>query len=161
MIFGAHAIVYAKDAERARAFFRDVLGLRHVDAGDGWLIFALPPAELGVHPGEESGRHELYLVCDDVRRTVRDLEKKGVRFTSPVADRGWGVLTTLEIPGGGEIGLYEPRHPTAIRAPGRAAAGGAKRAGTKRRGARAEKKSKPARPAARKPARRARTLARR
>jgi catechol 2,3-dioxygenase-like lactoylglutathione lyase family enzyme len=122
MLTGAHAILYAKDADRARAFFRDVLDFRHVDAGDGWLIFALPPAEMGVHPGEESGTHELYLTCDDVARTVKQLEAKGVRFTQPIADRGWGLLTVMEIPGGGSLGLYEPRHPTATRPARRAKA---------------------------------------
>jgi catechol 2,3-dioxygenase-like lactoylglutathione lyase family enzyme len=157
VIVGTHAIVYAKDADRARAFFRDVLGLRHVDAGEGWLIFRLPPAEVGVHPGEESGRHELYLVCDDVRRTVRDLEKKGVRFLEPVADRGWGLLTTLEIPGGGAMGLYEPRHPTTF--PRRAVTKGARRPKAKRRAA--ATKSPARRPARTKRAPARRALARR
>jgi catechol 2,3-dioxygenase-like lactoylglutathione lyase family enzyme len=137
MIFGSHAIVYAKDAARARAFFRETLGFRHVDAGDGWLIFALPPGEVGVHPadhGAENGRHELYLMCDDVNRTVEELRRKGVEFTSPPADHGWGILTTMRIPGGGEMGLYQPRHPTTVptkagaRAGGRKGAAGAKAA---------------------------------
>jgi catechol 2,3-dioxygenase-like lactoylglutathione lyase family enzyme len=114
MINGAHAIIYAKDAEKARAFFRDVLKFPSVDAGDGWLIFALPPAEVGVHPSDDSAKHELYFMCDDVEKTVADLKKRGVEFTSPVSDQGWGLLTTLKIPGGGEIGLYQPRHPTTI-----------------------------------------------
>jgi catechol 2,3-dioxygenase-like lactoylglutathione lyase family enzyme len=160
MIVGTHAIVYAKDAERARGFFRDVLGLRHVDAGEGWLIFRLPPSECGVHPAEdgEHGRHELYLVCDDVKKTVRDLEKKGVKLLSPVADRGWGILTTLEIPGGGSMGLYEPRHPTTFPARGaRPARRGAKASASKLRG---KAKKAPAKGSAkRRPARRA--LARR
>ena len=115
MITGTHAILYAEDPDRARAFCRDVLGLPHVDAGDGWLIFRAPPAELAVHPtaADSSGRHELYLMCDDVTATVDDLTAKGVRFTSPVTDRGFGLMTTLEVPGAGELGLYEPRHPTA------------------------------------------------
>jgi catechol 2,3-dioxygenase-like lactoylglutathione lyase family enzyme len=128
MLTGAHAILYAKDADRTRAFFRDVLGFRHVDAGDGWLIFALPPAEMGIHPAEESGRHELYLTCDDVAKTVKDLEAKGVRFTQPIADQGWGLLTVMEIPGGGSLGLYQPRHPMAAEAPKKARARTAKRA---------------------------------
>ena len=112
MITGMHTIVYAADADAARAFFRDVLGLSNVDAGEGWLIFRAPPAELAVHPGGEA--HELYLMCDDITQTVAELTEKGVEFTTPVADRGWGLLTTLRIPGGGTLGLYEPRHPTAI-----------------------------------------------
>lgn len=115
MITGMHAIVYAEDAAATRAFLRDVLGLPHVDAGNGWLIFRTPPAELGVHPAEPaaSGRHELYLMCDDVGATVAELTAKGVEFTSPVSDAGFGLLTTLRIPGGGELGLYQPHHPVA------------------------------------------------
>lgn len=118
MINGAHAIVYTKDATAARAFFRDVLGFASVDAGKGWLIFALPPAEMGVHPAdddEDNGRHELYFTCDDVKKTVEELKRKGVEFTGPISDQGWGLLTSLKIPGGGEIGLYQPRHPVAAR----------------------------------------------
>ena len=115
MINGVHAIVFGKDADRARAFFRDVFGFRTVDAGHGWLIFALPPAELAVHPDDAGPeRHELYLMCDDIGATVAELKSKGVDFTAPVTDQGWGKLTRLRIPGGGEMGLYEPRHPTAI-----------------------------------------------
>jgi catechol 2,3-dioxygenase-like lactoylglutathione lyase family enzyme len=120
MINAAHVIIYAEDADATRAFFRDVLGLRHVDAGDNWLIFALPPAELGVHPtgpppGGGDGRHELYLMCDDITATIAELTAKGVEFTSPVTDRGWGLVASLRVPGGGELGLYEPRHPVAYR----------------------------------------------
>ncbi|MBX3358809.1 MAG: VOC family protein [Phycisphaeraceae bacterium] len=114
MVTGVHSIIYAADAEKARAFFRDTLGLSCIDAGGGWLIFSLPPAELGVHPDEDGssrGRHELYLMCDDVHATVAALKDKGVEFTRPVSDQGWGLLTTLRIPGGGEMGLYQPRHP--------------------------------------------------
>lgn len=115
MITGTHAIVYAEDAEAARAFFRDALGLSSVDAGDGWLIFALPPAELGVHPADApgSGQHEMFLLCDDVDATVAELEAKGVELTAPIEDRGFGRVTRLRVPGGGEIGLYQPRHPLA------------------------------------------------
>jgi catechol 2,3-dioxygenase-like lactoylglutathione lyase family enzyme len=110
MITGAHAIVYSRDAEADRAFFRDMLGFRSVDAGRGWLIFALPPAELAAHPADED-RHELYLMCDDIEATVAELEHKGVEFARPVSDEGFGLLTAIELPGGGELGLYEPRHP--------------------------------------------------
>ena len=116
MITGTHAIVYAEDAERARAFFADVLGFPSVDAGGGWLIFRLPPAELGVHPTGEpgaSGTHELYLMCDDIDATVEELAAKGVEFRTPVTDAGFGRLITLAIPGGGTLGLYQPRHPVA------------------------------------------------
>lgn len=113
MITGTHAIVYSEDAAAARAFFRDVFALPHVDAGDGWLIFALPPAELGVHPAADTGGGcELYLMCDDVAATVEDLRGRGVEVLGEVTDQGWGLLTSLRIPGGGTIGLYEPRHPT-------------------------------------------------
>ena len=116
MITGVHAILYAKDAERVRNFFRDVLEMPFVDAGRGWLIFALPPAEIAAHPvdspaGEE--HHELYLMCDDVEATVAMMKSKGVNFTQAVADRGWGLVTQFELPGGGLMGIYQPRHPTA------------------------------------------------
>ena len=114
MINGVHALVFSKDAEGVRGFFRDVLGWSSVDAGGGWLIFALPPAELAAHPAEESGSHELYLMCDDIAATVRELEAKGVQFAGPVRDQGFGLLTRIKLPGCGELGLYEPRHPTAI-----------------------------------------------
>ncbi len=111
MIDGLHAIVFAHDAEAARAFFSDTLGLPSVDAGKGWLIVALPPAELAVHPTNGEERHELYLMCDDIAATVAELRGKGVVFTREVSDQGWGLLTALQVPGGGELGLYEPRHP--------------------------------------------------
>jgi catechol 2,3-dioxygenase-like lactoylglutathione lyase family enzyme len=111
VITGAHAIVYSTDADADRAFFRDVLGFPSVDAGGGWLIFALPPAELAAHPADAGGRHELYLMCDEIEATVADLQAKGVEFTAPVSDEGFGLLTSLKLPGGGELGLYEPRHP--------------------------------------------------
>ena len=113
MIMGVHALVYAKNAERVRAFFKDVLGFASVDAGHGWLIFALPPAELGIHPSDES-YSELYLMCDDVHATVAELKNKGVEFTRPVSDQGFGWVTSIQLPGGGELGLYQPKHPTAL-----------------------------------------------
>jgi catechol 2,3-dioxygenase-like lactoylglutathione lyase family enzyme len=117
VIIGAHSIIYSEDAERTRAFFRDVLGFPYVDAHGGWLIFKLPPGELGIHPAEAGGRHELYLMCDDVKATVEELKGKGVEFTSEIIDAGFGLLVNLRVPGGGEIGLYEPRHPMAINLP--------------------------------------------
>jgi len=115
VITGAHTIIYAQDPDAARAFFRDVLGLSNVDAGDGWLIFKLPPAELASHPSgpDSSGKVELYLMCDDLAATIKELDAKGVQFTSEVTELSWGLLTTLHVPGAGEIGLYQPRHPVA------------------------------------------------
>src|SRR5215203_6979056 len=109
----AHTILFAEDAERARAFLRDVLGFEGVDAGDGWLIFALPPGELAVHPGSGWGRglghHALFFMCHDIEQTVEQLEAKGVEFVSPIEDEGWGRIAQFEIPGAGEIGVYEPQ----------------------------------------------------
>jgi catechol 2,3-dioxygenase-like lactoylglutathione lyase family enzyme len=114
MITGVHAIVFSRDAEALRAFLRDVLELPSVDAGGGWLIFALPPAELAAHPSESGGQHELYLMCDDIETTVAELEAKGVELARPVSDEGFGLTTALRLPDGGEIGLYEPRHPSPL-----------------------------------------------
>jgi len=113
MISGVHAIIYSKQAERLREFFQDVLKLSWVDAGRGWLIFALPPAEIAMHPDDES-RHELFLMCDDVHATTAELKRKGVELSMPISDRGWGLVTRLKLPSGDEIGLYQPKHPTAI-----------------------------------------------
>ena len=113
MIKAGHIVIYSKDSEADRAFFRHVLGFPSVDAGDGWLIFALPPAEAAFHPSDRNGPHELYLVCDDLAATIAELSNKGVTCSAP-ADRGWGVITTMTLPGGGELGLYEPRHPMAV-----------------------------------------------
>jgi predicted enzyme related to lactoylglutathione lyase len=115
MITGAHAVVFTSDAEALRAFFADVLDLPSVDAGGGWLIFGLPPAELAAHPADEAGAHELYLMCDDIHATVRELERRGATFSRPVSEQGFGLLTAIDLPGGGELGLYEPRHPIAPR----------------------------------------------
>jgi predicted enzyme related to lactoylglutathione lyase len=112
VITGAHSIIYSGDADGVRAFFRDVLELPSVDAGHGWLIFALPPAEVAAHPTDEPGRHELYLMCDDIHGTVAELEAKGVEFTRPIAEERWGLVTAFKLPGGAQLGLYEPRHPT-------------------------------------------------
>ncbi|UGT43729.1 VOC family protein [Nocardia yamanashiensis] len=115
MINGAHTILYASDADRARAFFRDVLKLPNVDAGGGWLIFKSPPAELAVHPAAapESGTAGIYFMCDDLEATVADLRAADVEFTAEVTDAGWGLLTSFLVPGAGEVGLYQPRHPVA------------------------------------------------
>ncbi|WP_319456402.1 MULTISPECIES: extradiol dioxygenase [unclassified Mycobacterium] len=112
MITGAHVILYSRDADADRIFLRDVLGYPHVDAGGGWLIFKLPPAEVAVHPAESTESHELYLMCDDVNATIEQLANKGVDC-GPVSDQGWGLLTSIQLPGGGQLGLYEPRHPKA------------------------------------------------
>ena len=116
MITGVHTIIYSPEAEAARAFLRDVVGFPHIDSGDGWLIFALPPAELAIHPSDGSTKHELYLLCDDIQATVRELRAKGVDVDDEVSDQGWGLLTQIRLPGGVEIGLYEPRHPLAATA---------------------------------------------
>jgi hypothetical protein len=116
MIFGAHLIIYSREAEADRAFVRDVLGYASVDAGRGWLIFALPPAELAFHPAENPAG-ELHLMCDDLDATLADLAKKGVQPSQPVTDQPYGRITAIRLPGGGEIGLYQPRHPMAIAPP--------------------------------------------
>jgi hypothetical protein len=113
-ISGTHAILYSSDADATRAALGKLLGTRSADAGGGWLIFGLPPAEIAVHPAGEGGRAELYLMCDDIEAAVADLTARGIELTGPVADQGWGLLTGIRLPGGVELGLYEPRHPTAI-----------------------------------------------
>ena len=113
MIFGAHVIVYSKDATADRIFFRDIFGFPSVDAGDGWLIFALPPAEVAVHPAEGNDRHELFFMCNNLEAEVSALRGKGIQC-SDVHDAPWGSTTTMRLPGGGKIGLYQPRHPVAL-----------------------------------------------
>ena len=113
MISGAHVILYSKDAEADRAFFRDVLGFPSVDAGRGWLIFALPPAEAAFHPSDQNGHHELYFLCDDVKAEIAALAKKNVKCTE-VHEERWGSVTKVRLPGGSEVGLYQPKHPTAL-----------------------------------------------
>jgi catechol 2,3-dioxygenase-like lactoylglutathione lyase family enzyme len=119
MIAGTHTILFAEDAERARAFLRDVLGLEGVDAGDGWLIFALPPGEIAVHPGGGWGRgpghHALFFMCHDIEQTVEVLKGKGVEFVAGVEEEPWGRVAQFKIPGAGEIGIYEPHHPSPLR----------------------------------------------
>ena len=115
MITGVHAIIFANDANRAREFLRDVLELESVDAGGGWLIFALPPAELAAHPTDERPHHKLYLMCDDIHATVAELTAKGVEFTREVTETGFGLITAFAVPGGGELALYEPKHPSPLK----------------------------------------------
>jgi hypothetical protein len=122
MIDGAHFLLYSKDPEADRAFLRDVLEFRSVDAGRGWLIFALPPAEIAVHPTDEDSTRDandgvadaaLYLMCDDLRSTMKSLKTKRVSF-APVDEAPWGIVTTFALPSGAKIGLYQPKHPTAV-----------------------------------------------
>ncbi len=110
MINGAHVIVYSRDAEADRKFFREVLHFPHVDAGHGWLIFALPTAEAAFHPADANVRHELYLMCDDIHQTVADLKLQNVQCGEIHQER-WGIVTSIQLPGGGTVGLYEPKHP--------------------------------------------------
>ena len=114
MINGLHAIVFSPEADKVRSFLGDVLGLPAVDAGQGWLIFAAPPAELAVHPAGSRG-HELYLMCDDIHATLAELAGKGVEVAREVSDRGWGLLAAIRLPDGGELAIYEPRHPLPLR----------------------------------------------
>jgi hypothetical protein len=116
MIFGAHVIVYSKDTAADRAFLRDILGFASVDAGHGWLIFALPPAEVAVHPAEDNERHELYFMCNDLKAEILALGEKGVRC-SEVQEARWGLITKIRLPGGGDVGLYQPKHPMALTIP--------------------------------------------
>lgn len=152
MIIGAHSFIYSTDADADRAFLRDVLGFPHVDAGDGWLIFGLPPSELAVHPFERNDQHEIYLMCDDVAAFVKDMKARGVAC-DPVSEQGWGALTRLTLPGGGRLGVYEPRHARPV-----ASGAATPRAGNTRPSSRAGSR-KPARAA--KPSRRAATKKRR
>jgi catechol 2,3-dioxygenase-like lactoylglutathione lyase family enzyme len=112
VIVGSHVIVFSRDPEADRAFFADVLGRPHVDAGGGWLIFNLPPAEVAMHPSEGSTGYELYLMCDDLEATIDDLRSKGVDVAD-IHEERWGRVTHFQLPGGGEVGMYEPRHPLA------------------------------------------------
>jgi hypothetical protein len=150
MITGAHSIIYSTNPEADRAFLRDVLAFPHVDVGEGWLIFGLPPAEVAVHPGDENGAHELYLMCDDVEAFVAAMSARSIAC-APVMNRGWGLLTEVTLPGGGKLGVYQPRHARPA-ATGPAAAA---KKGQARKPARkpAKKTAKPARKAATKPRR--------
>ena len=113
MISGAHVIVYSKNAEADRTFFRDVLDFKYVDAGHGWLIFALPPAEAAFHPSDGHGAHELYFMCEDLKAEMASLAKKNIKC-SEVQEARWGSITKMRLPGGGQVGLYQPKHPTAL-----------------------------------------------
>jgi catechol 2,3-dioxygenase-like lactoylglutathione lyase family enzyme len=112
MIFGSHVILFSSDSDADRAFLADVLGFDHVDAGGGWLIFRLPPAEIAIHPAENDGA-ELYFMCDDLAAEMRTLAEKGAQF-SEVEEARWGSVTKIQLPGGGAVGLYQPRHPVII-----------------------------------------------
>ena len=122
-IIGAHVLLYSPEADAVRAVLRDVFGFRHVDAGGGWLIFALPPAELGIHPAEGEGpeavQHKLSFICDDIHATVRELRAKGIAVHGEPEDHGYGIVTMVTLPGGLQIQVYQPRHPLAIDVPGR------------------------------------------
>jgi predicted enzyme related to lactoylglutathione lyase len=122
-IIGAHVLLYSPEAEKVRAVFRDVFGFRHIDAGEGWLIFALPPAELGIHPAEGEGaeavQHSLSFICDDIQATVRELRARGIAVQGEPQDHGYGIVVMVTLPGGLQIQVYEPRHPLAIDLPQR------------------------------------------
>jgi hypothetical protein len=109
MIIGAHSIIYSADPDADRTFFRDVLKLPNVDVGGGWLIFGLPPAEVAVHPSDQNDVHEFYLMCDDVEEFVAEMKKRAIPC-APVQDQGWGLVTQITLPGGGKLGIYQPRH---------------------------------------------------
>jgi catechol 2,3-dioxygenase-like lactoylglutathione lyase family enzyme len=113
LITGCHTIVYAQDPDKARAFFKDVLEFPYVDAHEGWLIFKLPPSELGIHPTDASPVHEIFLMCDELDSTIADLRSKGVAFTSEIEVASFGSMIHFHVPGAGDMGLYEPRHPVA------------------------------------------------
>ena len=113
MIIGAHAIIYSTDADADRAFLRDVLHFAHVDVGGGWLIFALPPSEVAVHPSGENDTHELYLMCDDVHALIAEMRAKNVAC-EPVSEQRWGSITKITLPGGGKLGVYQPKHPSPL-----------------------------------------------
>jgi catechol 2,3-dioxygenase-like lactoylglutathione lyase family enzyme len=114
MIYGAHVVIHTKNPDADRAFFRDVLKFPAVDAGHGWLIFALPPAEAAFHDSDGDDRHELYLMCDDISAALKDLNAKRIQV-SEVSEQGWGKLASLTLPGGGKIGVYEPTHPSPLK----------------------------------------------
>jgi hypothetical protein len=114
VITGMHAIVFSPQAEKVRGFFADMLGMPSVDAGAGWPIFALPPAELAVHPIDGDSHHELYLMCDDIHATLAELRRKGAEVARDVSDQGWGLLAAIRLPDGSEFPIYQPRHPSPL-----------------------------------------------
>jgi len=114
MINGIHALIYTKKPDNVRKFFKDILKFPSIDAGKGWLIFALPPAELGVHPTDEDSYHELYFLCRDLKKTIIKLKKKRIKILDPITDREWGLVTRIKLTGGDIFGIYQPKHPTAI-----------------------------------------------
>jgi hypothetical protein len=140
MIIGAHAIIYSTDAERDRAFLRDVLRFTHVDVGGGWLIFGLPPAEVAVHPAEKNGAHEVYLMCRDLGTFMEEMRQHGIECAPPHV-MSWGLLTHLSLPGGGKLGVYEPRHAR----PKAMAAGGSRRSKKKSKARAKTQRGRPAR----------------
>ena len=109
MLTGAHSVIFSKDAEADRAFFRDILKLNSVDVGGGWLIFGLPPSELAVHPSEENNKHELYLMCENIKSFIAEMSKHEIRC-SDIHEESWGLLTKVTLPGGGQLGVYQPKH---------------------------------------------------
>lgn len=119
MITGAHAIIYSTDPQADRAFLREVLGFPHVDAGEGWLIFGLPPAELAVHPSDQNDRHELFLICDDIQVFIHKMAQHSIKY-SQIQNQSWGQITYITLPGGGQLGVYQPAHarPEALDQPG-------------------------------------------
>jgi hypothetical protein len=131
MIYGAHTIIYSKAPQQARELLKNVLGSRSIDAGGGWLIFALPPAEIAVHPTEGTPGCQLYLMCEDIEETIDELRSKGVKFTQAVRDESWGRVSAIALPDGGELGLYQPRHQTAFAKPSATSRVGGKKSKSK------------------------------
>jgi len=142
MIYGAHALVFSRAPGEARALLEKILDGNTVDAGGGWLIFALPPAEIAVHPTDEAPRTDLYLMCQDIEKTVEELREKGVTFSRAIKEVSWGRVTAIALPGGGELGLYQPRHQTALARPPAGARAGAKAGAEAGKKARAASKSR-------------------
>jgi hypothetical protein len=143
MIIGAHSIIYSTNPDADRAVLRDVFKLTHVDVGSGWLIFGLPPAEVAVHPSDKNDVHELYMMCDDVEALVAEMKRRNLTC-GPVRDQGWGLLTRLTLPGGGKLGIYQPRHarPAPMAASGPSKPAGKRAAGVKKTGTKGTRATK-------------------